>query len=211
MRRRDRFLFCGEALYKAQAETCEIKGHYLNAIAGTCEEMIKTVVFAIELGVPIIMHDYLTGEFTTNTSLAHYCRDNGLPLHIHRAMHDWVSLPGALPIASGGIHVWHMLVLTEIFGDDSGNAPGSVANRVALEACVQDRNEGRDLSYEGNQIIREASKWSPELAVACDVWKQIKFEFQAMDTLQSNNSRLFYFCNSIAIKVGLSPILYEKD
>ncbi|GER34443.1 ribulose-1,5-bisphosphate carboxylase/oxygenase large subunit [Striga asiatica] len=44
-------------------------------------------VFARELGVPIIMHDYLTGGFTANTSLAHYCRDNGLLLHIHRAMH----------------------------------------------------------------------------------------------------------------------------
>ncbi|CAI0462613.1 unnamed protein product [Linum tenue] len=29
------------------------------------------------------MHDYLTGGFTANTSLAHYCRDNGLLLHIH--------------------------------------------------------------------------------------------------------------------------------
>jgi ribulose-bisphosphate carboxylase large chain len=33
--------------------------------------------------------------------------------------HDWVSMPGVLPIASGGIHVWHMPSLTEIFGDDS--------------------------------------------------------------------------------------------
>ena len=33
------------------------------------------------------MHDYLTGGFTGNTSLAHYCRDNGLLLHIYRAMH----------------------------------------------------------------------------------------------------------------------------
>jgi ribulose-bisphosphate carboxylase large chain len=74
---------------------------------------------------------------------------------------DWVSLPGVLPVASGGIHVWHMPALTEIFGDDSvlqfgggtlghpwGNAPGAVANRVALEACVQARNEGRDLAVE---------------------------------------------------------------
>ncbi|KAJ0922563.1 Ribulose bisphosphate carboxylase large chain [Helianthus annuus] len=63
---------------------------------------------------------------------------------------DWVSLPGVLPVASAGIHVWHMPALTEIFGDESvlqfgggtlghpwGNAPGVVANRVALEACVQ--------------------------------------------------------------------------
>lgn len=29
MRWRDRFLFCAEAIYKAQAETGEVKGHYL--------------------------------------------------------------------------------------------------------------------------------------------------------------------------------------
>jgi ribulose-bisphosphate carboxylase large chain len=44
-------------------------------------------VFARELGVPIVMHDYLTGGFTANTSLSHYCHDNSLLLHIHRAMH----------------------------------------------------------------------------------------------------------------------------
>ena len=31
--------------------------------------------------------DYLTGGFTANTSLAHFCRASGLLLHIHRAMH----------------------------------------------------------------------------------------------------------------------------
>ncbi|KAK8962009.1 hypothetical protein KSP40_PGU012288 [Platanthera guangdongensis] len=73
-----------------------------------------------------------------------------------------------------------MPALTKIFGDDSvlqfgggtlghpwRNAPGAVANRVALEACVQARNEGRDLAREGNDIIREASKRSPELAATC--------------------------------------------
>ncbi|EMS49955.1 Ribulose bisphosphate carboxylase large chain [Triticum urartu] len=264
MRWRDRFVFCAEAIYKSQAETGEIKGHYLNATAGTCEEMIKRAVFARELGVPIVMHDYLTGGFTANTTLAHYCRDNGLLLHIHRAMHavidrqknhgmhfrvlakalrmsggdhihsgtvvgklegeremtlgfvdllrddfiekdrargifftqDWVSMPGVISVASGGIHVWHMPALTKIFGDDSvlqfgggtlghpwGNAPGAAANRVALEACVQARNEGRDLAREGNEIIRAACKWSPELAAACEVWKAIKFEFEPVDTI----------------------------
>ncbi|KAE8766221.1 ribulose bisphosphate carboxylase large chain domain protein [Hordeum vulgare] len=109
---------------------------------------------------------------------------------------DWVSMPGVIPVASGGIHVWHMPALTEIFGDDSvlqfgggtlghpwGNAPGAAANRVALEACVQARNEGRDLAREGNEIIRAACKWSPELAAACEVWKAIKFEFEPVDTI----------------------------
>jgi ribulose-bisphosphate carboxylase large chain len=75
MRRRDRFVFCAEAIYKAQAETGKIKGHYLNATAGTCEEMMKRAVFARELGVPIVMHDYLTGGFTANTTLSNYCRE----------------------------------------------------------------------------------------------------------------------------------------
>ncbi|GKC78003.1 ribulose-1,5-bisphosphate carboxylase/oxygenase large subunit, partial [Tanacetum coccineum] len=41
--------------------------------------------------------------------------------------------------------------------------------RVAIEAGVQARNEDRDLATEGNEIIREATKWSPELAAACEV------------------------------------------
>ncbi len=87
MRWRDRFLFVGEATYKAQAETGEVKGHYLNATAGTSEGMLFRAEVARDLGVPIIMHDYITGGFTSNTSLAIYCRDHGLLLHIHRAMH----------------------------------------------------------------------------------------------------------------------------
>jgi ribulose-bisphosphate carboxylase large chain len=264
MRWRDRFLFVAEAIYKAQSETGEIKGHYLNATAATSEEMLRRAEFARDLGVPIIMHDYLTGGFTSNTSLAHYCREQGLLLHIHRAMHavidrqrnhgihfrvlakalrlsggdhlhsgtvvgklegereitlgfvdlmrddftekdrargiyftqEWASLPGTMPVASGGIHVWHMPALVEIFGDDAclqfgggtlghpwGNAPGAAANRVALEACTQARNEGRDLAREGGDVIRNACKWSPELAAACEVWKEIKFEFETVDKL----------------------------
>jgi ribulose-bisphosphate carboxylase large chain len=59
MRWRDRFLFVAEAIYN-QAETGEVKGHYLNATAGTCE-MLFRAEFAKDLGVPIIMHDYITG------------------------------------------------------------------------------------------------------------------------------------------------------
>ncbi|KAL2924349.1 Ribulose bisphosphate carboxylase large chain [Bienertia sinuspersici] len=199
--------------------TGEIKGHYLNATAGTCEDMMKRAV------LPENWEPYR--GFTANTSLAHYCRDNGLLLHIHRAMHAVIDrqknhgmhfrvlakalrlsggdhihagfvdyyvmiilkrpkprylfhsilgfYPGVLPVASG---VWWRNLRTPW-----GNAPGAVANRVALEACVQARNEGRDLASEGNTIIREAAKWSPELAAACEVWKEIKFEFPAMDTV----------------------------
>ncbi|PHU19935.1 Ribulose bisphosphate carboxylase large chain [Capsicum chinense] len=184
MRWGDHFLFCAEALYKAQDEIGEIKGHYLNATAGTCKEMMKRAVFARELGVLIVMHDYLMGGFTANTSLAHYCRDNGLLLYIHHVMDAVIDIPknhGVLLVASEGIHLWNMPARTKIFGDDSviqfsggtlghpwGNALGVVANRVALEACVKALNEGHNLAREGNKIFREASKWSSELDAACE-------------------------------------------
>ncbi|KAL0286966.1 UNVERIFIED_CONTAM: Ribulose bisphosphate carboxylase large chain [Sesamum radiatum] len=133
----------------------------------------------------------LEGERDITLGFVDLLRDDFIEKDRSRGIYftqDWVSLPGVIPVASGGIHVWHMPALTEIFGDDSvlqfgggtlghpwGNAPGAVANRVALEACVQARNEGRDLAAEGNAIIREASKWSPELAAACEVWKEIRF------------------------------------
>jgi ribulose-bisphosphate carboxylase large chain len=37
------------------------------------------------------MHDYLTGGFCANTGLANWCRDNGMLLHIHRAMHGVID------------------------------------------------------------------------------------------------------------------------
>jgi ribulose-bisphosphate carboxylase large chain len=33
------------------------------------------------------MHDYITGGWSANTQLAQWCQDNGMLLHIHRAMH----------------------------------------------------------------------------------------------------------------------------
>ena len=69
MRWRDRFLFVAEAIYKAQAETGEVKGHYLNATAGTSEGMLYRAETAKMLGVPIIMHDYITGGFTSNGNM----------------------------------------------------------------------------------------------------------------------------------------------
>lgn len=105
-------------------------------------------------------------------------------------------MPGVFAVASGGIHVWHMPALVNIFGDDSilqfgggtqghpwGNAAGACANRVALEACVKARNEGRELEREGKDILEGAARNSPELATAMETWKEIKFEFETVDKL----------------------------
>lgn len=65
---------------------------------------------------------------------------------------DWMSMPAVMPVASGGIHIFGGGTL----GHPWGNAPGAVANRVALEACVLARNSGVELSKRGADIIREA-------------------------------------------------------
>ncbi len=264
MRWRDRYEFVMEAVNKAEAETGERKGHYLNVTGGDMEEMYRRAEFAKELGSRIIMVDYLTVGFTAFASLSKWCRNNGMLLHAHRAMHavidrqpnhgihwrvlakwcrivgadhvhngtvvgklegdrrstlgvndllreqfvprdlargiyfdqDWVSMPAVMPVASGGIHVWHMPELVSIFGDDVilqfgggtlghpwGSEAGATANRVALEACIKARNEGRDLMREGGHILREAAKHSPELDIALQTWKEIKFEFETVDKL----------------------------
>ena len=86
MRWRDRFTFVQDAIEKAEKETGERKGHYMNVTAATPEEMYKRAEYAKELGTPIIMHDFFTAGFTANTGLANWCRDNGLLLHIHLSL-----------------------------------------------------------------------------------------------------------------------------
>ena len=54
---------------------------------------------------------------------------------------------------------------------------------MALEACVKARNAGRELEKESRDILTEAAKSSPELAIALDTWKEIKFEFDTVDKL----------------------------
>jgi ribulose-bisphosphate carboxylase large chain len=86
MRWRDRFLFCMEAVNRAEAKTGEIKGHYLNVTAGSMEEMYERAEFAKEIGSVIIMED-LTIGYTAMTSMSKWARKNGLILHLHRAGH----------------------------------------------------------------------------------------------------------------------------
>jgi DNA-binding transcriptional LysR family regulator len=264
MRWRDRYTFVMEAVRKAEDVTGERKGHYLNVTAPDVEQMLERAEYAKELGSPIVMHDFLVGGFAAHTTLANWCRRNGILLHVHRVLHaivdrqkshgihyrvlakwlrlaggdhlhsgtvvgklegdlestlavvdllredvvpadrrrglffeqDWAAMPGVFPAASGGIHVWHMPALVEIFGDDSvlqfgggsaghphGSRAGAHANCVALEACVQARNEGRSLAVEGHEILKRAATSSSELAAALDTWREISFDFATVDTL----------------------------
>ena len=261
MRWRDRYLFCMEAVNKAESMTGEVKGHYLNVTAGTMEEMYERAEFAKELGSVIVMID-LTIGYTAIQSMAKWARRHGVILHLHRAGHgtytrqkthgvsfrviakwmrlagvdhlhagtivgklegdpnttrgfyktlrdrtvdadptlglyfdqDWGSMPGVMPVASGGIHAGQIHQLLHYLGEDTvlqfgggtighpdGIAEGATANRVAVEAMIQARNEGRDYLNEGPDILSAAARFSPSLRTALEVWKDITFNYESTD------------------------------
>jgi ribulose-bisphosphate carboxylase large chain len=84
---RERFLYCMEAVNRAQAATGEVKGSYLNVTAATMEDMYERAEFAKELGSVVIMADLVIG-YTAIQSMAKWARRNDTILHLHRAGHS---------------------------------------------------------------------------------------------------------------------------
>ena len=259
---RERFLYCMEAVKRAEAATGEVKGTYLNVSAGNMEEMYERAEFAKNLGSVIVMIDLVIG-YTAIQSMSKWCRRNDMILHLHRAGHStytrqkshgvsfrviakWMRLAGVdhihagtavgklegdpattrgyydvcredfipqrldqgiffdqsfaslaktMPVASGGIHAGQMHQLLDLFGDDvvlqfgggtighpTGIQAGATANRVALEAMVFARNEGRDILSEGPEILQRAARSCTPLAEALEVWKDVTFNYASTDT-----------------------------
>jgi hypothetical protein len=67
-------------------------------------------------------------------------------------------------------------------GHPQGIAAGAEANRVATEAMVKARNEGRDYMREGDEILKKAAKHCPALQTALDIWGEISFDYESTDT-----------------------------
>jgi ribulose-bisphosphate carboxylase large chain len=124
-------------------------------------------------------------------------RENKTPVNLSLGLYfeqDWASMPGVMPVASGGIHAGQMHQLLHYLGEDcvlqfgggtighpDGVAQGATANRVAVEAIIQARNDGRDYLTEGPEILERAARWSPELRKALEVWKDVTYNFESTD------------------------------
>jgi len=67
-------------------------------------------------------------------------------------------------------------------GHPMGIAAGAIANRVALEAMILARNEGRDYVHEGPEILARAAETCTPLKAALEVWKDVSFNYQSTDT-----------------------------
>ena len=149
MRWRDRYLFSMEAVNRAQAETGEVKGHYLNVTAATMEDMYERAEFAKDLGSVIVMVD-LTVGYTAIQSMAKWARRNGVILHLHRAGHGtytrqknhgvnfrviakWMRLAGVDHIHAG-------TVVGKLEGDP--NAVAGILRHAAAEPRARGSGQG---------------------------------------------------------------------
>ncbi len=109
---------------------------------------------------------------------------------------QWGSMRPVMPVASGGIHAGQTHQLLHYLGEDvvlqfgggtighpDGIAAGATANRVAVEAMIQARNEGRDFLAEGPEILATAARWCSQLTAALDTWKDVTFNYESTDTV----------------------------
>jgi ribulose-bisphosphate carboxylase large chain len=140
----------------------------------------------------------LEGDPMTVQGYYNVCRDAFTRQDLPRGLYfdqDWADLKKVMPVASGGIHAGQMHQLVDLFGDDvvlqfgggtighpAGIQAGAVANRVALEATIKARNEGRDLKTEGPRILQDAAKHCSPLQQALDTWGEITFNYAPTDS-----------------------------
>ena len=140
----------------------------------------------------------LEGDPMTVQGYYNVCRESVTKQDFQRGLYfdqDWADLRKVMPVASGGIHAGQMHQLLDLFGDDvilqfgggtighpQGIQAGAVANRVALEAMVKARNEGRDLLNEGQDILASAARFCAPLKQALDTWGNVTFNYASTDT-----------------------------
>ncbi len=140
----------------------------------------------------------LEGDPLTIAGIYDTLREDHVPQRLEHGIffdQPWAGLRKVMPVASGGIHAGQMHQLLHHLGEDTilqfgggtighpdGIAAGATANRVALEAMILARNEGRDYLTEGPEILAEAAVGCRPLARALDTWGDVTFDYTSTDT-----------------------------
>ncbi|MET0217180.1 MAG: RuBisCO large subunit C-terminal-like domain-containing protein, partial [Burkholderiales bacterium] len=140
----------------------------------------------------------LEGDPNSVQGFYNVLREPHNPVDLQRGIffeQDWAGLRNVMPVASGGIHAGQMHQLIHYLGEDvvlqfgggtighpMGIQAGATANRVALEAMILARNEGRDYLKEGPEILEHAAKTCTPLKAALDTWKDVSFNYESTDT-----------------------------
>jgi ribulose-bisphosphate carboxylase large chain len=140
----------------------------------------------------------LEGDPATTRGYYDTLREDHVPTNVVNGIYfdqDWASMAPVMPVASGGIHAGQMHQLLDYLGEDvvlqfgggtighpMGIAAGAEANRVALEAMIKARNEGRNFLREGPDILRSAARHCVPLAAALSTWGDVTFDYTSTDT-----------------------------
>src|SRR5208283_4236052 len=140
----------------------------------------------------------LEGDPATTRGYYDICREDFNPQQLEHGIffdQPWASLNKLMPVASGGIHAGQMHQLLDLLGEDvilqfgggtighpAGIQAGATANRVAVEAIIQARNEGRDYLKEGPEILERAARWCSPLRGALDTWKDVTYNYESTGT-----------------------------
>src|SRR5437867_2221188 len=139
----------------------------------------------------------LEGDPATTRGYYDICREDFNPARLEHGVffgQHRARLNALMPVASGVIHVGHMHQLLDHLGGDvvlqfgggtighpMGIQAGATANRVALEAMILARNEGRDYLHEGPEILAKAAATCTPLKAALEVWKDVSFNYESTD------------------------------
>jgi len=139
----------------------------------------------------------LEGDPATTRGYYDTLREDHVPVNVANGIYfeqDWASMAPVMPVASGGIHAGQMHQLLDYLGEDvilqfgggtighpMGIASGAEANRVALEAMIKARNEGRNFLKEGPAILRAAAKHCVPLEAALKTWGDVTFDYTSTD------------------------------
>jgi ribulose-bisphosphate carboxylase large chain len=140
----------------------------------------------------------LEGDPMTTAGFYDTLRKDSIKADLSKGLYfdqEWASMPGVMPVASGGIHAGQMHQLIHYLGEDvilqfgggtighpMGIAAGAEANRVALEAMIKARNEGVDYYKEGPDILKKAASRNRALDTALATWGDITFNYESTDT-----------------------------
>src|SRR2546430_3867399 len=139
---RERFLYCMEAVNKAQAASGEIRESYGTLSAGTMEDMYERAEFAKELGSVIIMIDLVIG-YTAIQSMAKWARRNDMILHLHRAGHSTYTRQRSHGVSFRVIAKWMRLAGGDHIHADTGVGKlegDPESTRGYYDICRQDYN-----------------------------------------------------------------------
>jgi len=145
---RDRYLYCMEAVNRAEAVTGEVKGTFLNVTAGTMEQMYERADFAKELGSVVVMIDLVIG-YTAIQSMSHWARKNDMLLHLHRAGHSTYTRLRDHGVSFRVIAKWMRMAGVDHIhaGTVVGKLEGDPATVAGIYSTLRDENTAQRLEH----------------------------------------------------------------